>query len=206
MIRALFEAGADVFRLNMSHGTHDDIAKRHAIIRQVEPDLGRPIGILADLQGPKLRVGTFANGAHDLVDGASSAWTWTRRRAIRPACSCRTPRSSPRWSPARRFWSTTARSACGSTTCGKDFADCTVTVGGTISNRKGVNVPDVVLPLAALSEKDRKRPGIRLRTGRGLAGAVLRAAPRRRDRGARAGQGPRRDPVEDRKAGRGEGL
>ena len=66
-IRALFEAGADVFRLNMSHGTHEDIAARHAIIRQVEEDIGRPIGILADLQGPKLRVGVFANGAEELV-------------------------------------------------------------------------------------------------------------------------------------------
>ena len=63
MIRALFEAGADVFRLNMSHGVHDDIRKRHEIIRQVERDLGRPIGILADLQGPKLRVGVFAKDA-----------------------------------------------------------------------------------------------------------------------------------------------
>jgi pyruvate kinase len=60
MVRALFEAGADVFRLNMSHGSHDEIAQRHAIIRKVEEDLGRPIGILADLQGPKLRVGEFA--------------------------------------------------------------------------------------------------------------------------------------------------
>ena len=56
MIRDLFLAGADVFRLNMSHGTHDDIARRHALIRQVEEEVGRPIGILADLQGPKLRV------------------------------------------------------------------------------------------------------------------------------------------------------
>ena len=69
-IRALFEAGADVFRLNMSHGTHDDIRARHAMIRQIEADTGRPIAILADLQGPKLRVGVFADGAADLVDGA----------------------------------------------------------------------------------------------------------------------------------------
>ena len=68
-IRALFEAGADVFRLNMSHGTHDDIRARHVIIRQVEADTGRPIAILADLQGPKLRVGTFAAGSHDLAEG-----------------------------------------------------------------------------------------------------------------------------------------
>jgi pyruvate kinase len=70
MIRALFEAGADVFRLNMSHGVHEDIRKRHEIIRKVEADVGRPIGILADLQGPKLRVGVFANGEEELVEGA----------------------------------------------------------------------------------------------------------------------------------------
>jgi len=61
MIRALHEAGADVFRLNMSHGDHAEIKVRHDIIRQVEQDLDSPIAILADLQGPKLRVGVFAN-------------------------------------------------------------------------------------------------------------------------------------------------
>ncbi len=71
MIRALHEAGADVFRLNMSHGTHEDIAERHRIIRQIETDLDSPIAILADLQGPKLRVGVFANGEEELVEGAA---------------------------------------------------------------------------------------------------------------------------------------
>ncbi|MDD9923719.1 MAG: pyruvate kinase, partial [Boseongicola sp.] len=52
-IKALFEAGADVFRLNMSHGTHSEIGERHRIIREIEKETGRPIGILADLQGPK---------------------------------------------------------------------------------------------------------------------------------------------------------
>ena len=65
-IRALFEAGADVFRLNMSHGSHAETARLHGLIRQVEADLGRPIAILADLQGPKLRLGTFASGAVEL--------------------------------------------------------------------------------------------------------------------------------------------
>ena len=69
-IRALFEAGADVFRLNMSHGTQEGIAARHAIIRQIEVDLNRPIAILADLQGPKLRVGVFASDAgEELTEG-----------------------------------------------------------------------------------------------------------------------------------------
>ena len=68
-IRALFEAGADVFRLNMSHGEHPEIEERHRIIREVEAELKRPIAILADLQGPKLRVGTFANGSEELEIG-----------------------------------------------------------------------------------------------------------------------------------------
>src|SRR5438045_6451036 len=68
-IRALFDAGVDVFRLNFSHGTHDQHRARFAEIRQVEADTGRPIGILADMQGPKLRVGKFANGRAELVAG-----------------------------------------------------------------------------------------------------------------------------------------
>src|SRR3712207_933370 len=70
MIRTLHEAGADVFRLNMSHGSHDDVAARHRAIREVEAEVGQPIAILADLQGPKLRVGTFGGeGAFDLEVG-----------------------------------------------------------------------------------------------------------------------------------------
>ena len=69
MIRALFDAGADVFRLNMSHGSHAEIGERHRIIREIEADTGRPIGILADLQGPKLRVGVFANDEEELEEG-----------------------------------------------------------------------------------------------------------------------------------------
>ncbi len=68
-IRALWETGADVFRLNMSHGTHDDIRRRHGIIRRIEEESGRPIGILADLQGPKLRLGEFANDEEELEIG-----------------------------------------------------------------------------------------------------------------------------------------
>ena len=68
-IKKLFEAGADVFRLNMSHGTHEKIKQCHKIIRRVEKDLVRPIAILADLQGPKLRVGTFIDGQALLVAG-----------------------------------------------------------------------------------------------------------------------------------------
>jgi pyruvate kinase len=66
----LFDAGADVFRLNFSHGTHEDHKKRYDIIRSIEKDVGRPIGVLVDLQGPKLRVGTFTAGRIILKTGA----------------------------------------------------------------------------------------------------------------------------------------
>src|ERR1700722_14203271 len=71
MLRALFDAGVDVFRCNFSHGTHDDHRKLFSAIRQIESDTGRPIGILADLQGPKLRLGDFANGRIKLPAGAT---------------------------------------------------------------------------------------------------------------------------------------
>ena len=71
MILALHQAGADVFRLNMSHGDHSEIAARHAIIRKIEKDLNSPIAILADLQGPKLRVGIFKNEEVELEIGAN---------------------------------------------------------------------------------------------------------------------------------------
>ena len=71
MIETLHKAGADVFRLNMSHGSHEEIREKHAIIRKVEETTGSTIGILADLQGPKLRVGGFAGDSEQLDEGAS---------------------------------------------------------------------------------------------------------------------------------------
>ena len=68
-IKALHLAGADVFRLNMSHGSHEEIAERHEIIRQIEAELNSPIAILADLQGPKIRVGRFVGDGADLKNG-----------------------------------------------------------------------------------------------------------------------------------------
>ncbi len=109
MIRALHEAGADVFRLNMSHGSHAEIAERHAIIRQVEKDLDSTIGILADLQGPKLRVGVFANGEEELIEGASFRQIWPRRRVRQPVSRFRTQRFLRHWNRERIFWSTMAK-------------------------------------------------------------------------------------------------
>ncbi len=154
-IRALFEAGADVFRLNMSHGSHQEIANRHAIVRQVEQETGRPIALLADLQGPKLRVGTFAAGAVELEEGQRfrfdlSAEDGDHRRVCLPH-----PEIFAALEPGSRLLVNDGKIRLMVDKCGKDFADCTVVVAGVISNRKGVNVPDVVLPLRALSDKDR---------------------------------------------------
>lgn len=154
-IRALFEAGADVFRLNMSHGTHEDQAARHAIIRKVEADTGRPIAILADLQGPKLRVGTFQSGAHDLEEGDRFRFDLDPAPGTGKRVSLPHPEIFAALKPGSRLLVNDGKIRLTVDACGPDFADCTVTTGGTISNRKGVNVPDVVLPLAALSDKDR---------------------------------------------------
>ncbi|WP_373355155.1 pyruvate kinase [Pseudoroseicyclus sp. CXY001] len=156
VIRALVEAGADVFRLNMSHGSHDEIRARHEIIRQVEADLGFPIAILADLQGPKLRVGTFANESEELEDGA--AFRLDLSDAPGDASRVQLPHKEifDALEPGASLLVNDGKIRLKVRDCGADFADCEVMVGGTISNRKGVNVPDVVLPLAALSPKDKK--------------------------------------------------
>lgn len=156
MIRALHEAGADVFRLNMSHGDHSEIRARHAMIRQVEKDLDSPISILADLQGPKLRVGVFASGEEELVPGAD--FRLDLDDAEGDATRVRLPHKEifDALEPGAHLLINDGKIKLRVKDCGADFANCEVIVGGTISNRKGVNVPDVVLPLAALSDKDRK--------------------------------------------------
>ncbi len=155
MIRALHEAGADVFRLNMSHGTQDDIREKHRIIRQVEQDLNSPIAILADLQGPKLRVGTFAQESEELQTGAafrldSDPAPGNINRVCLPH-----PEIFQALAAGATLLVNDGKIRLEVTGCGADYADCAVVAGGTISNRKGVNVPDVMLPLAALSDKDR---------------------------------------------------
>ncbi|NCO21223.1 MAG: pyruvate kinase [Rhodobacterales bacterium] len=155
-IRALFEAGADVFRLNMSHGDHGEIAARHAMIRKIENDVGRPIAILADLQGPKLRVGVFAKGEEDLIVGQDFRLDLDKAEGDNTRVCLPHTEIFAALEPGSSLLVNDGKIRLKVKDCGADFANCEVTVGGTISNRKGVNVPDVVLPLAALSEKDRK--------------------------------------------------
>ncbi|APX89539.1 pyruvate kinase [Brevirhabdus pacifica] len=155
-IRALYDAGADVFRLNMSHGTQEEQRARHTIIRQVEKDVERPIAILADLQGPKLRVGTFANGAEELTEGQAFRLDLTDAPGDATRVTLPHPEIFAALEPGASLLVNDGKIRLKVESCGADYADCIVRVGGTISDRKGVNVPDVVLPLAALSDKDRE--------------------------------------------------
>jgi pyruvate kinase len=154
-IRALFEAGVDVFRLNFSHGTHQDHEARFAAIRHVEEESGRPIGILADLQGPKLRLGVFAANRIELAAGES----FRLDLDAAPGDVSRAPLPHPEvfaaLHPGTDLLLDDGKVRLAVEDCGAGFADTRVVVGGTLSDRKGVNVPNVVLPLSAVTEKDR---------------------------------------------------
>ena len=155
-IRALFAAGADVFRLNKSHGSHDEIRSKHEIIRAVEKEFDTPIAILADLQGPKLRVGVFANGSEDLEEGAAFRMDLDPAEGDKSRVCLPHPEIFAALQEGSTLLINDGKIRMQVVSCGPDFAECEVTTGGTISNRKGVNVPDVLLPLAALSDKDRE--------------------------------------------------
>lgn len=154
MIRALFEAGADVFRLNMSHLDHGNLKRVHATIREVEAEVERPIGILADLQGPKLRVGEIADGAVMLQKGDRFRLDLDPT----PGNSARAPLPHPEIFAAVEEGQTLllddGKIRLRIARVGTDFADTEVLIGGRLSNRKGVNVPEAVLPVKALTDKD----------------------------------------------------
>ncbi|HDR9044858.1 TPA: pyruvate kinase [Burkholderia vietnamiensis] len=156
-IEALHRAGADVFRLNFSHGSHEDHRQRLEIIRAVERDAGRPIGVLLDLQGPKLRIGTFSNGPVALENGASFRLDLDAKT---PGDARRVALPHPEIFAALRAGTSLllddGRIQLSVERCGADFADTTVVVGGVLSERKGVNVPDAMLPISAMTEKDRR--------------------------------------------------
>jgi pyruvate kinase len=154
-IRALFGAGVDVFRLNFSHGTHEDHRARFRAIRAIENATGRPIGILADLQGPKLRLGSFSEGRITLAAGARFRLDLDQQ----PGDGTRAPLPHPEIFEAIRpgtdLLLDDGKVRLQVETCGTDFADTVCLVGGSLSDRKGVNVPKALLPLSALTEKDR---------------------------------------------------
>jgi len=155
MIRALFDAGADVFRLNFSHGTHADHRERHRLIREIEQEIGRPIAILADLQGPKLRLGTFAKGPISLRAGQAFRLDLDPAPGDDKRVQLPHPEIFAAIGPDSELLLDDGKVKLRVQKSGKDFADTIVIAGHTLSDRKGINVPDVVLPLSALTPKDR---------------------------------------------------
>ncbi|WP_418320668.1 pyruvate kinase [Piscinibacter sakaiensis] len=154
-IRALFDAGADIFRLNFSHGTHQQHRARVDYIREIERERDRPIAILLDLQGPKLRVGTFADGPVELVAGQRFRLDLDPQ----PGNQHRAPLPHPEIFAALKAGTDLllddGKIRLSVQSCGADFAETVVVNGGRLSERKGVNVPSVLLPISALTPKDR---------------------------------------------------
>ena len=154
-IAALYEAGADVFRLNFSHGSHADHAGSVAAIRALEEQTGRPITILMDLQGPKLRVGQFQGGSVVLKPGANFRLDLNAELGSEARVCLPHPEIFAALRPGASLLVNDGHLRLKVKTCGKDFAETEVIVAGVISDRKGVNVPDVTLPIPALTPKDK---------------------------------------------------
>jgi pyruvate kinase len=156
VIGRLFQAGADVFRLNFSHGSHEDHAARIATIRALEAQMGRPIGILADVQGPKLRVGRFGGGRVHLQTGQPFRLDLNPV----PGDSRRVQLPHPEIISAASIGTSLllddGKLRLRVTRQRDDHLETEIVVGGPLSDRKGVNVPDMVLPIPALTEKDRQ--------------------------------------------------
>ena len=155
VIGSLFRAGADVFRINMSHTTHDRMRELVASIRAVEFEYGRPIGILVDLQGPKLRVGKFAEGPAMLTKGE----TFTLDSDTAPGDVTRVNLPHPEIiaaaKPGDSLLLDDGKVRLTATEVDPDHIVTRVEVGGKLSDRKGVSLPDTMVPFSALAPKDR---------------------------------------------------
>ena len=155
VIRQLFEAGVDVFRMNFSHGDFDSHAARFRMVRDVERECQRPIGILADLQGPKLRVGKFAEGHVVLQPGQAFRFDLDTAPGDSTRVQLPHPEIFAALVPQTELLLDDGKLRVRVERCDAQSADTTVLVGGKLSERKGVNVPGVVLPISALTPKDR---------------------------------------------------
>ena len=155
-IRTLFETGVDVFRLNFSHGTADEHRARCEMARRIGRDFGRPVGILADLQGPKLRVGRFAGGAVELQPGEPFRLDLNPAEGDARRVNLPHPEIFAALERDATLLLDDGRLQLKVDSFGRDHAVTRVIVGGRLSDRKGVNVPGVVLPISPLTEKDRE--------------------------------------------------
>jgi pyruvate kinase len=165
MIVALAKAGADVFRLNFSHGAHETHAAVHAAIRQAEAVVGRPLGVLADLQGPKLRVGKFKDGPVVLKPGQAFRFDDDPAPGDEARVHLPHPEILTAMRPGATLLLDDGKLRMTVTEAGPGYADTTVVNGGKLSERKGVAVPDVVIPMSPLTAKDREDLAFALRLG-----------------------------------------
>ncbi|WP_337997209.1 pyruvate kinase [Oleispirillum naphthae] len=154
-IESLFRAGADVFRLNFSHGTHDDHRARLEAIRALAKRLRRPIGILADLQGPKLRIGAFAEGKVALAAGQTFRLDLLDSPGGAERVRLPHPEIFAALKPGTDLLLDDGRIRLTVTRVARDFAETEVATGGVLSDRKGVNVPGARLDISPLTKKDR---------------------------------------------------
>ncbi|MCR5877937.1 pyruvate kinase [Phenylobacterium sp. J367] len=155
-IAELARAGADVFRVNFSHGAHADHARTIQLVREAEAEVGRPLAVLADLQGPKLRLGKFADGVIRLKAGQDLRLDLSTA----PGDASRIGLPHPEIFAALRSGATVlmddGKVRLRVTRHGPDFAETIVEAGDQLSDNKGVNLPGLAIPIPALTEKDRK--------------------------------------------------
>jgi pyruvate kinase len=155
-LRELFLAGADVFRLNFSHGVHDDHRQVHTAIRALERETDRPIAILQDLQGPKIRVGLIKDGKIQVTAGESVRFVLGREEGGRDAIPLPHLEIFKAIMPGAALLIDDGRVRLEAVSLEAEAIEARVVVGGTISNRKGVNLPDTGLDLSPLTAKDRE--------------------------------------------------
>jgi pyruvate kinase len=164
-VEALARAGADVFRLNFSHGSHDDHAAALAAVRAAEAAVGRPLAALADLQGPKLRLGRFIGGEVALEKGASLRLDLDAAPGDQTRVGLPHPEIFRALRPGSSLLLDDGKVRLRVEAAGDDWADTVVLGGDRLSDRKGVAVPGAVIPLSALTAKDRADLALALRLG-----------------------------------------
>ncbi|WP_020394687.1 pyruvate kinase [Thiolinea disciformis] len=156
VMRRLVEAGVNVFRLNFSHGTREAQRALYETVRQIEAEIGRPLSILMDLQGPKLRIGTFAEGPIHLQTGATFTLYLNARKGDKEGVTLPHPEIFEVLRSGHELLLDDGKLRLKVTnTAEPGVAVTEVLVGGALSDRKGVNVPQTQLPISALTEKDR---------------------------------------------------
>jgi pyruvate kinase len=154
-IRALVDAGMDVARLNFSHGSHDDHEQVYRHVRDASEASGRAVGILADLQGPKIRLGRFADGPHEWRTGDTVVITSEDLLGTADRVSCTYKRLPAEVKPGDRLLIDDGKVAVEvKAISGGTDIHCLVVEGGPVSNHKGVSLPNVAVSVPALSEKD----------------------------------------------------